>query len=99
LTFSSETTTPGHTRLSSSPLVTSAPSASREYQDIEGARAELDRNAVGEQLPPAQQNPETAEFEIRAGGCAVRGVYTLRTWVSAPRRLWTNIWLHLGFPR
>jgi hypothetical protein len=28
-----------------------------------------DWNAVGEQLPPSQQNTETAEFEIRAGGC------------------------------
>jgi hypothetical protein len=36
--------------------------------EIEGARAELDWNAVGEQLPPSQQHTETAEFEIRAGG-------------------------------
>ena len=35
----------------------------QDQQKIEGARAELDWNAVGEQLPPAQQNAETAEFE------------------------------------
>ena len=50
----------------------------QDQQEIEGARTELDRNAVGEQLSPAQQNAETAEFEIRAGGCPVRGVSALR---------------------
>jgi hypothetical protein len=42
-----------------------------DQKEIEGARAQLDWNAVGEQLPPAQQNPETAEFESLAGGCPV----------------------------
>ena len=38
-----------------------------DQKEIEGARAELDWNAIGEQLSPAQQDAETAEFEIRAG--------------------------------
>lgn len=71
----------------------------KHHEDIEGARAEFGGNAVGEQLPPAQQNAETAEFEIRAGGRAVRGVSALRKWVSASRRLWTNIHGHSGFSR
>ena len=42
----------------------------KDYQDIEGAAADLDRNAIGEQLPPAQKDAKTAEFEIRAAfGC------------------------------
>ena len=41
----------------------------KDHKDIEGAGAELDWNAVGEQLPPSQQHAETAEFEIRAGRC------------------------------
>ena len=40
----------------------------KDHEDIEGVHAELDWNAVFEQLPPMQQNAETAEFEIRAGG-------------------------------
>ena len=40
----------------------------KDQEEIEGARAEFDRNAVGEQLPPSQQDAETAEFEVRAGG-------------------------------
>lgn len=40
----------------------------KDDEDIEGARAEFDRNTVGEQLPLSQQDAETAEFEIRAGG-------------------------------
>jgi hypothetical protein len=43
-------------------------------KEIESARAELDRNTVGEQLPLAQQDAETAEFESRVGGCGVRPV-------------------------
>ena len=39
-----------------------------DQKDIEGARAELDWNAVGEQLSASQQEAETAEFEIGAGG-------------------------------
>jgi hypothetical protein len=68
-------------------------------QEIERTRAELDWNAIGEQLSPAQQNAEPAEFEIRAGGCPVRVVSALRNWVSASRRLWSNIRLHRGFSR
>jgi hypothetical protein len=41
----------------------------KDHKDFEGARAQLDWDAVGEQLPPSQQHTETAEFEIRAGGC------------------------------
>ena len=53
----------------SSSLVTSdAVGLQQGQQEIEGARAELDRNAVGKQLPPSQQDAETAEFEVRAGG-------------------------------
>jgi hypothetical protein len=40
----------------------------KDHEDIEGARAKLNRNGVGKQLPPSQQDAETAEFEIRAGG-------------------------------
>jgi hypothetical protein len=40
----------------------------KDQQDIQGAPAELDWPAVSEQLPPSQQDAETAEFEIRAGG-------------------------------
>jgi hypothetical protein len=40
----------------------------KDHEDVEGARAELHWNAIGEQLPLAQQNAETAEFEIRARG-------------------------------
>ena len=61
----------------------------QDQQEIEGARAELDWNAVGEQLSPAQQNAETAEIREprrRLTG----GVSALRKWVSASKRLWTN---------
>ena len=66
---------PGHTQLRSSSFVTSKPSAlQQDQEEIEGARAELDRNTVGEQLPPAQQHAETAEFERRVGGYRARRV-------------------------
>jgi hypothetical protein len=68
-------------------------------QEIEGACAELDWNAVGEQLSPAQQGAETAEFESLTGGCPVRGVSALRKWVCASRRLGTNIQLHGRYSR
>jgi hypothetical protein len=66
----------GHRRLRSSSLGTSKPSASKRVRrrEIESARAELDRNTVGEQLPLAQQDAETAEFESRVGGCRARPV-------------------------
>jgi hypothetical protein len=41
----------------------------KDHKDIESARAQLDWNAVGEQLPSSQQHAEATEFEIRAGGC------------------------------
>jgi hypothetical protein len=73
--FSSDTTMPGHTQLRSSSFVTSKPSAlQQDQEEIEGARAELDRNTVGEQLPPAQQHTETPEFESRVGCCRPRPV-------------------------
>jgi hypothetical protein len=37
------------------------------HKEIERARAELDRNTVGEQLPLAQQDTETTKFESRLG--------------------------------
>jgi hypothetical protein len=40
----------------------------QSQQEIESARAEFDRNAVGEQLPRSQQDAETAEFKVLAGG-------------------------------
>jgi hypothetical protein len=39
----------------------------QDQEEIEGARPQLYRNAVGDQLPPAQQHAETAEFERRFG--------------------------------
>jgi hypothetical protein len=71
----------------------------QDQQEIEGARAELNWNAVGEQLSPAQQNAETAEFESLAGGCRVRGVSALPKRVSVSKRLWTNVRLHRGASR
>ena len=35
----------------------------QDQEEIEGARPQLYRAAVGDQLPPAQQHAETAEFE------------------------------------
>jgi len=40
----------------------------QDQKEVEGARAELDRNAARAQLPPSQQDAEMAEFEVRAGG-------------------------------
>jgi hypothetical protein len=34
----------------------------QDQQEVEGAPAELDWNAVGEQLSPSQENAEAAEF-------------------------------------
>jgi hypothetical protein len=68
-------------------------------QEIERARAELDGNAVGEQLSLAQQDAETAEFENLAGVCPVRSMSALRKWVSASTRLWMNKRLHDGTSR
>jgi hypothetical protein len=45
--------------------VTSKPSASRRTRRRSNARAELNRNTVGEQLPLAQQYTKTPEFESR----------------------------------
>jgi hypothetical protein len=59
----------------------------QDQQEIEGARAEFDGNAVGEQLSPAQQNAETAKFESLAGVCPVRDISAPRKRVSASRRL------------
>jgi hypothetical protein len=39
----------------------------KREQEIKRARAELDRNTVGQELPPAQQHAETAEFNRRFG--------------------------------
>ena len=50
----------------------------RDQKEIEGARAELDRNPVGEQLPLAQQHAETPEFESRVGGSRARPVCVVR---------------------
>jgi hypothetical protein len=59
----------------------------QDQQEIEGARAEIDGNALGEQLPAAQQDTETAEFESLAGVCQVRGVSALPNRGSASNRL------------
>jgi hypothetical protein len=40
----------------------------KHHENIEGARAELDRNPAGKQLPLTQQHAETAEFENLARG-------------------------------
>src|SRR5271154_374013 len=40
----------------------------KRQKEIESARAEVDRNTVGQELPPAQQHAETAEFDRRFGG-------------------------------
>jgi hypothetical protein len=50
----------------------------QNQKEVEGASAELDRNTVGEQPPPAQQHAETAEFDCCLGadrtppGCVMR---------------------------
>ena len=47
-------------------------------KEVEGASANLDRNTVGEQPPPAQQHAETSEFDCCLGsdrtppGCVMR---------------------------
>src|SRR4029077_11898670 len=46
----------------------------QDQKEIEGARADYDRNTVGQQLPPAQQHAETGEFERRVGCCRTRPV-------------------------
>jgi hypothetical protein len=53
-------------------------------KQIEGARAELDWNTVGEQLPLAQQHAETAEFESRVGYGRAGPVRASRQRVFAP---------------
>ena len=35
----------------------------QDQKEVEGARAELDRNTVSEQPPPAQEHADTAEFD------------------------------------
>jgi hypothetical protein len=78
---------PGHTRLMSSSFSDErAVGLQQGQQEIERARAELDWNAVGEQLSSAQQNAKTAEFESLAGVCPVRGVSALPKWVSASEK-------------
>jgi hypothetical protein len=52
----------------------------QDQKEIEGARAEYDRNTVSEQLPLAQQHAETAEFESRVGCCRTRPVRAVRQW-------------------
>src|SRR6516165_1484666 len=50
----------------------------QDQKEVEGARAELDRNTVGEQPPSAQQHAETSEFDCCVGayrtppGCVMR---------------------------
>ena len=46
----------------------------QDQKEIEDARADYDRNTVGQQLPPAQQHAETGEFERRVGCCRTRPV-------------------------
>jgi hypothetical protein len=53
---------PGHARLNSSSLVTSAPSASSKTSKISNARVpQLYRHAVSDQLPLAPQYSESSE--------------------------------------
>src|SRR5215472_14159139 len=52
-----------------------------DHKEIEGARAELDRNTIGEQLPLPQQHAETAEFELRIACWRARSVRVGRQWV------------------
>jgi hypothetical protein len=49
----------------------------QDQKEIEGARADYDRNTVGQQLAPAQQHAETGEFERRVGCCRTRPVCVL----------------------
>jgi len=59
----------------------------RDQKEIEGARAELDRNPVGEQLPLAQQHAKTPEFESRVGGSRARPVCVVRVSIRQDFRL------------
>jgi hypothetical protein len=62
-----------------------------DQKQIKGARAEFDRNAVGEQSPLTEQHAETPEFEIRVGGYRARPVRPARHRVFAAKgRLWVS---------
>jgi hypothetical protein len=67
----------------------------QDQKEVEGARAELDRNTVGEQPPPTQQHAETSEFDCCLGsdrtppGCVMR--YRA---LAQQDRLWISIRVH-----
>jgi hypothetical protein len=56
----------------------------KDQKQIESARAELDRNSAGKQLPLAQKHAKTAEYESRIGCCRARPVSPVRQRVCAP---------------
>src|SRR3984893_9794917 len=55
----------------------------QDQEEIEGACPQLYWHAVGHQLPAAQQDAETAEFEHRVGCCRARPVGPLQRRVLA----------------
>lgn len=55
----------------------------QDQEEIECARPQLYRHAVGDQLPLAQQHLETAEFECYAGCCRARADCVMRWRVFA----------------
>jgi len=55
-----------------------------DQKEIEGARAELDRNTVSEQLPSTQQHAAAAEFQSRLCCCGTRPVRDMPRRVCTP---------------
>src|SRR5712671_7526573 len=53
-------------------------SLQQDQEEIEGARSQLYRHAVGDQLALAQQHAETAECERRVGCCRARPIHDHR---------------------
>src|SRR6516162_2101624 len=56
----------------------------QDQKEVEGARAELDRNTVGEQPPSTQQHAAATEFQSRLCCCGTRPVRDMPRRVCAP---------------
>jgi hypothetical protein len=68
----------------------------QDQKEIEGARAEYDRNTVREQLPPAQQHAETPEFESRVGCCRTRPVWVVLQRIKIYLHCTPSAWIFGG---
>jgi hypothetical protein len=69
----------------------------KDQKEIEGARAEVDLNTVGEQLPLAQQHAETAEFESCVGYCQVRPICAVWQRISSRLHFSPPAWSLVAF--